>query len=77
MMLIPSAQDSERLPVISASVTPIKVRPADPGGMKIPFQDIIIMNPTLSASADKPHRLQTPPEAPLPLPEKYQHNGPS
>ena len=42
-MAYPASQGGESLPVISAPVSPIKVRPADPGGMKVPYQDISVL----------------------------------
>ena len=62
-MLAPIAIGKEGLPVIAASVSPIKIRPAEEGGMLIPYQDIIVMNPELSAAAGKTERL-------MPLPDE-------
>ncbi len=61
-MTYPSDQGRENLPVISAPVSPIKVRPADPGGMKVPYQGISVLNP----DAPEPTvNLMPPPEAPV------------
>jgi hypothetical protein len=67
-MLIPVAIGKEGLPVIAASVSPVKIRPVEEGGMVIPYQDIIVMNPTLSAAPGKTERLISPAEEPLPMP---------
>jgi hypothetical protein len=61
----PVSIDREGVPVISAPATPVKVRPVAEGGKVIPFQDIFVMNPSLSARADQTERLGAWPEEPL------------
>jgi hypothetical protein len=61
---------TEGVPVIAAPATPVKVRPVEEGGMDIPFQDIIVMNPALSARADKTGGLEPWPEEPLAVSER-------
>lgn len=68
LLLAPAAIGKEGLPVIVASVSPVKIRPVEEGGMGIPYQDIIVMNPTLSAAPEKTERLMPPAEKPLPMP---------
>lgn len=45
----------------------VAIRPVDPGGMVIPYQGIFVMNPSLSAKADKTEGLMAAPEEPLGL----------
>lgn len=65
-MLAPAAISKEGLPVINAPTSPVKVKPVEEGGMSIPFQDIIVMNPSLSAAPGKTEWLMPPPDDPLP-----------
>lgn len=56
------------VPLIRATAGPVKVRPANPGGMKVPDQNMYILN-----NGDKPidsrvEELLPPPETPLPAP---------
>jgi cell division septation protein DedD len=58
-------------PVIAADTTPVKVKPDQPGGMSIPYQDTTVYD-QLATGKQKPepgveHLLQ-PPEQPLPKP---------
>jgi hypothetical protein len=64
-MTYPTGQGGESLPVIAAPPSPFKVRPADPGGMKIPYQDISILNPEAPEPSVK---LMPPPELPVAFP---------
>jgi hypothetical protein len=68
LLLIPVAIGKEGLPVIAASVSPVKIRPVEEGGLKIPYQDIIVMNPSLSAALAKTNKVMAPAEKPLPRP---------
>ena len=61
----PTGQGGESLHVISAPASPIKVRPADPGGMKVPYQGIHVLNPD---APEPPVKLMPPPEAPVAFP---------
>ncbi|MBT4934830.1 MAG: hypothetical protein HOJ87_07920 [Rhodospirillaceae bacterium] len=45
--------------------TPVKVRPIDPGGMEIPYQGIIVMNPSLTAEPEQTVNLMPSPEEPM------------
>jgi hypothetical protein len=67
LWLAPIPIGKEGLPVIAAPVSPVKVRPVEEGGMDIPYQGIIVMNPSLSAGADKTEGLMAGPEEPLGL----------
>ena len=51
--------------MILAPISPIKVRPADPGGMKIPYQNITVLNPEPPEVAEPLIHLRPPPETPL------------
>lgn len=55
------------VPLIHADRTPDKVKPAEPGGMKIPDQNVSIYNEKPGISPIE--RLLPPPEKPLPRPE--------
>ncbi len=63
--------DSElvELPVVSAEPGPDKVKPADPGGLQVPYQDQLVLNQD-SATGEpvRVERLLPPPEVPLPPP---------
>jgi len=67
LMLAPVAIGNERLPVIAAPTSPVKVKPVEEGGMVIPYQDIIVMNPSLSAAPGKTESLMPSPDEPLPV----------
>ncbi len=61
--------DRSFVPVIRASVDPVKVRPEKPGGMEVPNQDKLVYE-RLQGTRAKPRveRLLPPPEKPLPPP---------
>lgn len=60
----------KQVPVIRAEVTPIKIKPADPGGMDIPDRDKLVYDRLNGESAGTTvERLLPPPETPLPIPE--------
>lgn len=55
------------LPVIVADNTPIKVRPADPGGIEVPNQNVAVLNdPVPDPQQPQSERLLPPPETPQP-----------
>ena len=55
------------IPVIHADTRPLKVPPADPGGMRVPDQDMDVLN-RINAPEPKVEQLLPPPETPLPRP---------
>lgn len=55
------------VPLIHADESPVKVPPANPGGMTVPDQDISILNDKRPSDA-RVEQLLPPPEAPLPRP---------
>ena len=57
--------DDSALPVIASDDTPIKVRPADEGGLEIPHQDKLVLNS--GAEAGTVEHLLPPPEEPIAL----------
>ena len=55
------------LPTVRAEAGPEKEKPSDPGGLRVPYQDQLVLNQSGSdASAPRVERLLPPPEAPLP-----------
>jgi hypothetical protein len=62
-----------QLPVIAADKTPVKVKPDQPGGMDIPFQDTTVYDELgqgrQKGGAGATEHLLEPPEEPLPKPE--------
>ena len=64
---IMSHQGGGAVPLIHADESPVKVAPANPGGMTVPDQDISILNDKRSSDA-RVEQLLPPPEAPLPRP---------
>ncbi|MEE8515069.1 MAG: SPOR domain-containing protein [Alphaproteobacteria bacterium] len=56
-------------PLIKAETTPVKVRPEVPGGMEVPNRDKLVYSRISGTeAADKPVRLQPPPEIPVARP---------
>ncbi len=55
------------IPVIHADTRPLKVPPADPGGMRVPDQNMDVLN-RINAPEPKVEQLLPPPETPLPRP---------
>ncbi|MEM7221709.1 MAG: SPOR domain-containing protein [Pseudomonadota bacterium] len=53
------------LPLVQASSEPIKTKPESPGGLEVPHQDVMVLNPDESATVE---RLLPPPEIPQPPP---------
>jgi cell division septation protein DedD len=63
--LQPSSE--EAMPLIKADAGPIKTRPADPGGMEVPYQDKLVLNETApDPNQPQVERLLPPPEVPRP-----------
>ena len=71
-----SQSHSEGIPLIQAESSPFKVRPENPGGAVIPYQDKLIYGRISPESEAPVERLLPPPEQPAPLPEHqlYQQN---
>ncbi len=64
--------DSElvELPVVTAEPGPDKVKPADPGGLQVLYQDQLVLNrDSATGEVVRVERLLPPPEVPLPPPE--------
>lgn len=60
-------QQQAQLPMITAEDRPEKVRPDDPGGMDVPYQDKLVLNNRgQSAQGARVERLLPPPENPQP-----------
>jgi hypothetical protein len=59
------------VPVIAADKRPVKVAPADPGGMRVPDQAISVLNPKRGGEP-RVEQLLPPPETPLPRPVPVQ-----
>lgn len=57
-------------PLIKAEEGPAKIRPEEPGGMEVPYQDKLVYDRLAPDQAEPPaERLLPPPEAPLPPPQ--------
>ena len=56
--------DAVELPTVQAEAGPEKVKPADPGGLQVPYQDQLVLNQGETAGPNV-ERLLPPPEAPL------------
>ncbi len=63
---------SGALPVVRAAEDPVKVKPESPGGLKVPYQDQLVLNQEGSESGKEPmvERLLPPPETPRPPPSE-------
>ena len=62
-------QQQGDIPVIRADIAPIKVRPADPGGMDVPDRDKLVYNRLNGEGAgSEVEHLLPPPEEPMTLP---------
>jgi hypothetical protein len=55
------------IPIIRADDRPVKVAPANPGGMEVPDQDLYVLNHKQPADS-RVEQLLPPPETPLPRP---------
>jgi cell division septation protein DedD len=63
--------DSEvvELPVVATEPGPDKVKPTDPGGLQVPYQDQLVLNrDSATGGLVRVERLLPPPEVPLPPP---------
>lgn len=60
------------LPVVQAMDDPVKVKPESPGGLKVPYQDQLVLNQEGSEAAKEPvvEHLLPPPETPQPPPSE-------
>jgi cell division protein FtsN len=58
------------VPVVQAADDPVKVKPASPGGLEVPYQDKLVLNQEGSETDKQPavERLLPPPETPQPPP---------
>ncbi len=64
----------QEIPVIRADITPMKVRPENPGGLQVPDRDKLVYNRIQNGGSATPERatverLLPPPETPLPRPQ--------
>ena len=60
----------DELPIVRAEAGPEKVKPQDPGGLDVPYQDQLVLNRDgESGEGPRVERLLPPPETPLPAPE--------
>ena len=63
------SEGGRQIPVVEAQPGPEKVKPEDPGGMDVPYQDQLVLNQGDGDSDREAERLLPPPESPSPLPE--------
>ena len=65
-----------QVPVVAADGTPVRVRPTEPGGMKVPHQDKLILKELVNVGKQSTTELLLPePEVPLSLNKKAQANS--
>lgn len=58
--------EAVELPTVTAETGPEKVKPSDPGGLQVPYQDQLVLNEDdADDSAPRVERLLPPPEAPM------------
>ena len=71
--------DTEKqVPVIRADMTPVKIKPADPGGMEIPDRDKLVYDRLNGEGGGTTvEHLLPPPETPVPIPESQLQDAPS
>ncbi|MDJ0610483.1 MAG: SPOR domain-containing protein [Kiloniellales bacterium] len=55
------------VPVIQAMDDPVKVKPENPGGLEVPYQDRLVLNQPANGSPPVVERLLPPPETPKPV----------
>lgn len=55
----------DEIPFIAADAGPVKTRPADPGGMEVPDQDMLIFDKVSGQITELPDQIQPGPEQPL------------
>ncbi len=60
-------EESVELPVIRAEAGPEKVKPEDPGGLQVPYQDQLVLDRESGEGTMRVERLLPPPEVPLPV----------
>jgi len=74
-----SIMDKENtVPVIRAEITPVKIKPADPGGMEVPDRDKLVYDRLNGEGAGtNVERLLPPPETPKPIPDSQLQGSPS
>ena len=67
-----AGEGSAGVPLLRADTSPVRERPGDPGGMAVPYRDVLVLHElgVLPNEAAEPvvERLLPPPEAPLPKP---------
>jgi len=74
LMTMFSSSENE-IPTLRADISPIKVRPENPGGLQVPDRDKLVYNriqnggSTNNNSGSAVERLLPPPETPLPMPK--------
>jgi cell division septation protein DedD len=73
--MVASRDGAEDVPLLHAETDPVKVKPADPGGMDIPNQNRSYVFD--QGSAQPPEHLMPPPETPLPRPSPAQIPAPA
>lgn len=67
--------NSDQLPLVAANDKPVRVRPIEPGGMKIPHQDKLILKELVDGKKQSSMELLLPkPEAPLSFNKKPDEN---
>ncbi|NQV99607.1 MAG: SPOR domain-containing protein [Rhodospirillales bacterium] len=71
MAMFGNAEDD--IPIIRADISPIKVRPENPGGLQVPDRDKLVYDRILNGGNGEGRatveRLLPPPETPLPVPQ--------
>ncbi len=60
-------EGSVELPVVRAETGPEKVKPEDPGGLQVPYQDQLVLDRESGEGTVRVERLLPPPEVPLPV----------
>ena len=60
-------EGSVELPVVRAETGPEKVKPEDPGGLQVPYQDQLVLDRRSEEGTVRVERLLPPPEVPLPV----------
>ncbi len=68
-------QRGQDVPVVEAEPGPEKVKPEDPGGMDVPYQDQLVLNQ--SEGAEQGETLLPPPEAPNTTPTRRKDGRPA
>lgn len=70
--------DDDSVPLVKAEISPVKVKPADPGGMEIPDRDKLVYERLNGENPEggQVERLLPPPEEPMPMPEETAETAP-